>query len=120
MRKLTLTLLLGLACHAVSAAMPASAGHGISPNQVQSATVAKTTSNSPPAMHEGVVTGFNLDKGEISIHGNLFRFDHATVRIFSASGGYASLGMLHKGEKIRFLLDPNVPSEKAISVIYLP
>lgn len=69
-------------------------------------------------MQEGIITALNLNEGEITIHGNRLRFNHATVRVFSSAGVQVGLQTLRKGENIRFLLDPKDVSEQTISVIY--
>ncbi len=123
MKKLTLIVLLGLGGNATYAAlaipMAGATANGIAPARAQSSVVGNTNANSPPTMHQGVITALDLGKGEISVHRNLLRFDRSTVRVFTSSGGQAMPSMMRAGQQIRFLLDPKEGNEKWISVIYL-
>jgi hypothetical protein len=71
-----------------------------------------------PHMLGGVITSFNLDQGEIVVHGNHLRLSPA-IRVFGAAGSEDRLSSLRVGQEIHFLLDPKDASERTISVIYL-
>lgn len=117
MKTLCMAALLVLASNTSHAALALGTSGGVSSgaalNHAQGAT------NLPPSLHHGVITALNLDQGEVVIYGNSLRVGRM-VQVFSASGAAGSLRALHKGQEIRFLLDPKDAAGRTISVIYLP
>ena len=84
------------------------------------ATCAEDGVQSGNVLHAtGVVEDVDIGHGSFHVFGQKLVFDANKVRVFGADGKPTSIHALHRGAKVRFLLESEDTTRRRVSVVYL-